>query len=99
MKKEIEDFRNEIKEYEDKLLKMGFHIVGTRVEQDWVRISYSLKNDKHTIKVHIVKDQNTNEKLAYIVFFVAEGKSYDEKTYEDVSLDEMISILNEIFNK
>jgi len=93
MKEEIEKFRKEIKEYEDKLLEMGFHIDETKARQDWLYIGYKIKDEKYYINVGIQKDKINNKVVAIIML-----SKPQEKFYYNKSLDEMLSILNTIFN-
>jgi len=94
MKEEIEKFRKEIKEYDDRLLEMGFHIDETKARKDWLCIEYKIKNEKYYINAEICKDKRSNKVWANIMLSKPE-----EKFYGNISLDEMLSILNTIFNK
>jgi len=94
MKTEIEDFRKEIKEYEDMLLKMRFNLNEAKARKDWLYIEYKIKDEKYYINLSIYKDKKNNKIWANIIISKPE-----EKFYNNISLDEMFSILNIFFNK
>jgi len=87
MKEEKEKFR---KEFEDRLVKMGFHFNQAKDRKDWLSIEYMIKNENHLIDVFIYKDKNDNKEWANLVFFQPE-----QKFYNNITIDEMFKILEE----
>ena len=94
MEDEIKDFRKEIKEYEDRLLKMGFNLNETKTKKDWLYLEYKMENEKYYINVSIYKDKKNNKVWANIVPLKPE-----EYLYYKISLDEMLSILENYFKQ
>jgi len=71
---------------------MGFNLNETKSRKDWLYIEYKIKDEKYYINVGIYKDKGNNKVWANVILSKPE-----EKLYNNISLDEMLSILENYF--